>query len=174
MKKTLSILFEKSIELGDEEYTKEQLSMKWIGNPPATFEEIKLTENRLGIELPSDYKEILLISNGFPTSTNALEPSFQKVNEIDYYRNFEWNCIDIWKNNDELKEIGEALEKSIMIAGLEDEQQFLIIPPNSKNGNWKYWKFANWIPGEEEYENLKDYLENVIEFLDDQISENLK
>lgn len=61
-----------------------------------------------------------------------------------------------------------------MIAGLEDEQQFLIIPPNSKNGNWKYWKFANWIPGEEEYENLKDYLENVIEFLDDQISENLK
>ena len=111
MKKTLSILFEKSIELGDEEYTKEQLSMKWIGNPPATFEEIKLTENRLGIELPSDYKEILLISNGFPTSTNALEPSFQKVNEIDYYRNFEWNCIDIWKNNDELKEIGRHLRK---------------------------------------------------------------
>jgi len=174
MKKTLAILFEKSIELGDETYSHDQLKSKWIGNPPATIEEILETENRLGIELPKDYKEMLMISNGFPTSTNSVEPTFQQVNKIDYYRNYEWNCIEHWTNIEDLNEIGEELERSIMIAGIEDEQQFLIIPPHTRNENWKYWKFANWIPGEEQYDDLKQYLERVIEFLDERIEENKK
>ena len=174
MKKTLAILFKKSIELGDETYSDDQLKSKWIGNPPATIEEIMETENRLGIELPADYKEILLISNGFPTSSNTVEPTFQKVSEIDYYRNWEWNCIELWTNSEELNAVGEELERSILIAGLEDEQQFLIIPPYTRNEKWKYWKFANWIPGKEEYDDLSNYFESVIKFLNERIEENKK
>ncbi|HEV8514005.1 MAG TPA: SMI1/KNR4 family protein [Cyclobacteriaceae bacterium] len=170
MKTILSKLFEKSIELGDETFSDDQIKSKWIGNHPATIDEIEKTERRLGIKLPSDYKEMLMVSNGFPTSTNAVEPTFQKVSEIDYYRNYEWNSIDLYKKTEELKEVGEELEGSIMIAGFEDEQQFLIIPPNGRSKKWKYWKFAYWIPGEEAYEDLNKYLESVIEFLNDQIS----
>jgi len=46
MKKTLAIFFEKSIELGDETFSDDQLKSKWIGNPPTTIEEIMETENR--------------------------------------------------------------------------------------------------------------------------------
>lgn len=172
MKKNLEILFRKSIELGDENYTNEQIEVKWIGNPPACATDIENAENRLGIKLPNDYIEMITIANGFPTCSNSVEPSFQKVQEIDYYRNYEYNVIDTWKELGELDEVINELEMAIMIAGFEEEQQFLIIPPKSENEKWKYWKFALWIPGEEEYQQLNDYFEGVIRFLTNQIQEN--
>ena len=172
MKKTLEILFKKSIVLGDEIYTDKQINTNWIGNPPATKLAIENTENRLGIKLPDDYIDLVSIANGFPTCSNSVEPSFQKVEEIDYYRNFEWNAINTWKEIEELNDIVSELERAIMIAGHEDEQQFLIIPPINGQDKWKYWKFAMWIPGDIEYHDLKSYLENVIEFLTEQIQKN--
>lgn len=174
MKETLGILFDKSIELGDENYTEEQIKTKWIGNLPASSEEVENAEKRLGIKFPQDYIEMVRTSNGFPTCSNSVEPSFQKVDEIDFYRNFQWNVIGTWKEMAELNDVVSDLERAIMIAGLEDEQQFLIIPPTNGQDKWKYWKFAMWIPGEEEYQNLKSYLEGVIEFLTEQIQVNNK
>jgi hypothetical protein len=174
MKETLGILFDKSIELGDENYTEEQIKTKWIGNLPASSEEVENAEKRLGIKFPQDYIEMVRTANGFPTCSNSVEPSFQKVDEIDFYRNFQRNVIDTWKEMGELNDVVSDLERAIMIAGLEDEQQFLIIPPTNGQDKWKYWKFAMWIPGEEEYQNLKSYLEGVIEFLTEQIQENKK
>lgn len=174
MNETLEILFDKSIELGDENYTEEQIRTKWIGSLPANVTEIENAEKRLGIKLPQDYIEMVSIANGFPTCSNSVEPSFQKVGEIDFYRNFQWNVIDTWKEMGELNDVVSDLERAIMIAGLEDEQQFLIIPPTNGQNKWKYWKFAMWIPGEEEYQDLKSYLDSVIEFLTEQIQENKK
>tara|TARA_B100000745_G_C20007454_1_gene342145 strand:+ start:18 stop:542 length:525 start_codon:yes stop_codon:yes gene_type:complete len=174
MKETLEILFDKSIELGDENYSEEQIKTKWIGNLPVSATEIENAEKRLEIKLPQDYIEMVSIANGFPTCSNSVEPSFQKVDEIDFYRNFQWNVIDTWKEKGELNEVVSDLERAIVIAGLEDEQQFLIIPPTNGRNKWKYWKFAMWIPGEEEYQDLKNYLEGVIEFLTEQIQENKK
>lgn len=174
MKEILALLFKKSIDLGDEEYSDHQRETNWIGNPPATSEDIKSTEERLQIDLPPDYKEMLMIANGFPTSINTVEPSFQKVSEIDYYRNYKWNYIDSWRTHKELQEVVSNLEKSIIIAGFNEEQQFLLIPPMTENETWKYWKFAHWIPGEEEYSDLQKYFKGVIEFLDDIIEKNKK
>lgn len=171
MKETLGILFKKSIELGDESYTKQQVITEWIGNPPANAIEIKNAEKRLGIKLPQDYIEMISTANGFLTCSNSVEPSFQKIEEIDFYRNFRWNVIGTWKEMGVMSDVVTELEKAIMIAGFEDEQQFLIIPPTNNNDKWKYWKFAMWIPGEEEYENLNDYLDSVIGFLNDEIKE---
>ncbi|RKD92868.1 SMI1/KNR4 family protein [Mangrovibacterium diazotrophicum] len=174
MKETLEILFDKSIEFCDENYTEEQIKTKWIGNLPASGTEIENAEKRLGIKLPQDYIEMVSTANGFPPCSNSVEPSFQKVDEIDFYRNFQWNVIDTWKEMEELNDVVSDLERAIMIAGLEDEQQFLIVPPTNGQNKWKYWKFAMWIPGEEEYQDLKSYLEGVIEFLNEQIQENKK
>ena len=171
MKETLEKLFKKSIEYSDKAYTTEQIKTKWIANPPISKVEIKKVEKRLGIKLPPDYIEMTTIANGFPTYPNSIEPAFQKLEEIDFYRNYQWNVIDTWKEIGGLDDDVADLERAIMIAGFEDEQQFLIIPPADRQGRWKYWKFAMWIPGKEEYQDLKSYLDSVIEFLTVQIQE---
>ena len=67
MKITLKEISIKAIELGDinSELTKNQLDSLWIGYDPATENEIDSLENRLGIQLPKDYKDFIQITNGF-------------------------------------------------------------------------------------------------------------
>jgi len=172
MEQLLSKLFEKSIELNDYTYSDEQIEKKWIGNPKTTLAEIKIVETKLNVKFPNDYKDILLISNGFLTSTDAVEPSFVPIQKVDYFKNIFPESVEIWTNNEPKGIFEEDLERSIIVAGINEEQQFLLIPPNEKSKTWKYWKFANWIPGEEEYENLTEYINGVIEFLNEEINEN--
>lgn len=169
MKKKLKILFEKSIELGDEKYTNEQINSKWIGKNPASKIEIRQVEERLGINFPQDYVELLTITNGFLTCSRDVEPSFQAIEEVDFYRNFQWNVIDIWTEMENDIDLITKLKRSIMIAGSEDSQQFLIIPPIDENDQWRYWKFATWSPEEDEYKNLEEYLDEVIDFIEQEI-----
>lgn len=162
MKKILTDLFQKSLTTKDNNYfTTEQIKNNWIGNLPATQNEIEETESRLGIKLPADYKEFLKIANGYPTYNDAVEPSFEKISEIQYLRDFDPETIQIWieTGNDE---IGKELNKSIIVAGKQEEQWFLLIPPINENAKWKYWKFASWIPGEIKYKNLTEYFLDTI------------
>ena len=48
----------------------------------------------------------------------------------------------------------------------------MLIPPAEGNDDWEYWKFANWIPGEEPYASLEDYFLSVIAFCKERIKEN--
>jgi cell wall assembly regulator SMI1 len=166
MKEVLEKISVASIELKDFDFTEEQIKSKWIGNAPASTEEISIAEKRLGVNLPDDYKDFLRICNGFE-ACNSIEPTFHQIQKIDYLRNIEPELIKIWieTGNDE---VGNLLEKSIVIAGIDEEQLFLIIPPN-KDLKWEYWKFASWIPGEEKYPNLKSYWEDVLTFMDKQL-----
>ena len=41
---------------------------------------------------------------------------------------------------------------------------FFLIPPENDNTEWEYWKFANWIPGEEVYVSLRAYFESSLDF----------
>ncbi|WP_407515889.1 SMI1/KNR4 family protein [Tamlana fucoidanivorans] len=162
MKKILTDLFQKSLTTNDNNYfTSEQIKNKWIGNLPATEKEIAETEIRLGIKLPADYKEFLKIANGYPTYNDAVEPSFEKINQIEYLKNFDPDMIKIWSQK-QTEDIGKELNKSIIVAGKQEEQWFLLIPPTDKNDKWKYWKFASWIPGEIEYKNLTEYFLDTI------------
>ena len=157
MRKILTDLFQKSLSTKDNNYfTSEQIKNNWIGNLPATEKEIEETELRLGIQLPADYKEFLKIANGYPTYNDAVEPSFEKINQIQYLKDFYPDVIDIWRDTGN-EEISKELSKSIIVAGKQEEQWFLLIPPTDKNNNWKYWKFASWIPGKIEYKNLTEY-----------------
>ncbi|QXU41067.1 SMI1/KNR4 family protein [Pedobacter sp. D749] len=67
MKKILKKISETSIKQGEFSFTTEQTETKWLGNQPATSAEIQEAEIRLGVTLPADYKEFLLITNGFTT-----------------------------------------------------------------------------------------------------------
>ncbi len=155
MKELLIAISIFSIKLGDanERATKFQIENNWLGFEPAKNDEIQNTEKRLGIVLPVDYKEFLKISNGF-SAPNNIEPTFLNVEEIDYLKNIDKFTIECYSHLPEL-------ENSILIAGKDEEQYFLIVPPKNKNGKWKYWKFANWYPGEHDFSNLFEYFKET-------------
>src|ERR1700754_488506 len=124
--------------------TEEQIKNEWLGNSPASVEEINFVEQRLGVTLPEDYKEFLLIANGF-SAPNDIEPGFESVDKIDFLENIDPFLIEVW-NESKLEESID-LARSILIAGIDQEQYFLLIPPAVNESTWRYWKFANWLPG---------------------------
>ena len=166
MDSLLKKISEKAIELADIQFTQEQTENKWLGTKPASEAEIKRTEKRLGIEFPADFKKFLSITNGF-SAPNDIEPTFESITKIDYLKNIDSFIIEAYSING-IENIGKELEKSILVAGIKEEQYFLLIPPDLKTKNWKYWKFANWHPGEEEHENLESYFNDLLEFINDQ------
>ena len=165
-KTNLTSISEQMIRLAEYDFTENQVQSKWIGNKGATIEEIKNTEERLRINLPNDYRDFILTTNGFQ-KINEIEPTFLQIEEVDYLKNVDANLIEIWKAFGTY-EIGKTLEKSIIIGGIMEEQSFLLIPPDTVNKKWRYWKFAAWIPGEEPFKNLKDYFGRVLVFMNEQ------
>ncbi|MEZ4802689.1 MAG: SMI1/KNR4 family protein [Gelidibacter sp.] len=167
MKNLLKKISEKAIELADFEFTQEQAQNRWLGTKPASENEIKLTEKRLGIEFPTDFKLFLSITNGF-SAPNDIEPTFEPIDKIDYLKKIDNFIVEVW-NQEGIAEIGNQLERSITIAGISEEQYFLLIPPKCNTEQWKYWKFSSWQPGEVEYANLERYFNDVLEFINEQI-----
>lgn len=159
--KKISLL---AVQLNKAVFTDEQKDSEWLGNIPAQIEEITLTESRLDIQLPDDYKRFLLQTNGFFTPCDSTEPTFETVNKIDYLKNIDTYLLEIW-NEGVLADVGEQLNKAIVVGGMDDEQYFFLIPPSNPDNKWQYWKFANWIPGEERYENLESYFKSVLDFM---------
>jgi len=115
--------------------------------------------------LPTDYKEFLLITNGFTTPNENVDPSFSKISDVAFLKDVDPQLIEIWSEQIELLDIGIKLARSIVIGGLTEEQYFLLIPPVIENTDWEYWKFASWILGEYPYEGLENYFINVLDFL---------
>lgn len=167
MKSLLKQISEKAIELADFEFTREQINNKWLGTKPASEIEIKQVEERLGIEFPNDFKQLMLITNGF-SAPNNIEPTFESINRIDFLKTIDSHVIECY-SIDGVEDIGKQLEKSIIVGGINEEQYFLLIPPILTHEKWKYWKFANWHPGEEEYISLDSYFKAVLEFMNQQL-----
>ena len=154
-----------SISLGEELFSNAILRANWLGNEPASEEEISFAEHRLGISFPEDYRRFLKITNGFATPSNSTEPAFEPLNEVGYLKDLDQELIDIWSEHPNLAAVAEQLARSIRIGGANDEQHFFLIPPFGEDKKWKYWKFASWIPGEEEYNSLDSYFREVLDFL---------
>ncbi len=136
-------------------FNQEQVDNQWIGNTRgATDEGIEAAENKLGVKLPVDYVEFIKITNGFDAST-FVEPQFKSIMQIDYLVNTDSVNANSWISLDPI--LAPYLKDSILVGDYKGEQQFLLIPPTTNWSNWSYWKFANWIPGEEPYADLKSY-----------------
>jgi cell wall assembly regulator SMI1 len=164
MKNTLHEISKLAIQLDEFAFTNEQRTLKWLGQPAASKEEIEGAENRLGVQLPKDYKDFLLITNGFFTPQDSTEPTFEKIDKVDHLKSVDPFLLEVW-NKEPLAVVGKQLNRAVVIAGINDEQHFLLIPPDSSLDKWQYWKFANWIPGEKGYENLEHYFKSVLDFM---------
>jgi cell wall assembly regulator SMI1 len=164
MRQLLEKISKSAIKLGDLDYSKDQIASGWLGSAPASLEAIKESENRLGMSLPDDYKLFLKTCNGF-SAANATDPTFMPVGKIDFLTKLNPGIIQAWKaTGNDVKD----LARSILVAGIDEEQFFLLVPP-LENENWRYWKFATWIPGEEEYNDLTSYFESVLEFNNEEL-----
>lgn len=153
-----------AILLGENEFTNEQIETKWLGTNGVKNEEIELVENQLNIKLPISYVILMKITNGF-YAPNEIEPTFFPLNQIDYLKNIKPELIELSKIYNDFNY--DDLCHAIYIGDFKDEQMFLLIPPYNEDENWKYWKYANWIPGEEEYNDLEEYFNEVLLFLID-------
>lgn len=78
---------QKAIKNEDFNFTFEQIKNEWLGEVPPTERGVAEVEGKIGVKLPEDYKEFLRITNGF-SSPNDIEPSFERITEIDYLKNF--------------------------------------------------------------------------------------
>lgn len=164
---TLKKLSKVAIELGDVDIP--DTDALWISYAPATDDQIAALEQRLGVSLPADYRDFLAVTDGMeaPSST---EPYWSSTELVDYLRDYDPELIQIWRETGN-EEIADQLERSILVAGRDDEQQFLLIPPTDGYDQWQYWKFAHWIPGEEPYDGLVEYFEYCSTVITEMIAE---
>jgi cell wall assembly regulator SMI1 len=142
--------------------TQEQIKNEWLGGPSVAENEIKTAEDRLGVRFPDDYRRFLLIANGF-SAPNDIEPGFEAIDKVDFLKTINPFLIEVW-NETGLDESVD-LARAIVVAGIDQEQYFLLVPPSTTTMEWKYWKFANWIPGRESFDDLKKYFEAVLDFM---------
>ena len=148
----------KALELDSSFYSDEQIKDKWIGKAGCSQEDIDSAERRLGISLPKEYKEFITITNGF-NDANGVEPTFCPIQQINFLNKVDPELIEIWIKTGNV-EVGDKMKKAIIVGGIGEDQQFLLIP--MANGKWEFWKFASWIPGEEIYSSLNGYFNSVL------------
>lgn len=162
MEMLLKEISTEAIVLGDVNgsLTKEQLDSSWLGFPPTTKDKIILLEQRLGINLPADFVQFLLITNGF-RAANSVEPSFCSIDKMDYLKNVDAELYKIWKKGGN-SAVVKKMKTAIKVGGYDEEQYFFLIPPGRGNPEWEYWVFAAWAPGETVFESLAMYFESVL------------
>lgn len=158
MKDILKQISLKALALDSSFYSVEQIQNNWIGSEGGSQEGIDSAEMRIGIHLPVEYKEFIKLTNGF-SDPNGIEPSFCPIQKIDFLINVDPELIEIWISTGNV-DTGNKMRRAIIVGGFGEEQHFLLIPKT--NGEWEFWKFAAWIPGEEIYSTLMEYFESVL------------
>jgi hypothetical protein len=168
LKELLQRLSDSAINQKEIDYDKVVIQSRWLGHPSAKPELIKATEQRLGISLPEDYKAFLLVSNGFRATSN-IGVTFLPVERIGWLRDLDSELANILGTPADKDDSAQAarFQRSILIGGLDEEQQFLLVPPGGVDKEWKYWFWGSWVPGEEPYLSLRFYLESELQFMMD-------
>ncbi len=127
MNNILLEISKKAIKYENFNFTSEQINNNWLGNIAASENQITEKETELGVKFPDDYRTFLKITNGF-SAPNDVEPSFENIEKIDFLKNIDKFIIEAYG----LVE----LENAIIIGGINEEQYFLLLPPNTENEKW--------------------------------------
>jgi hypothetical protein len=168
LKQLLQRISDSAIQQRDIDFENTVVKSRWLGYTPAKQSIIKATQQRLGISLPEDYKAFLLTTNGF-RPTGSTDVSFLPVEKIGWLRDLDGQLVEIagqpMDKDDSARSAG--FQRSILIGGLNEEQQFLLVPPGGADKKWQYWFFASWLPGQRAYPSFRFYLEYELQFMMD-------
>jgi hypothetical protein len=166
-KKSLQELSRNAIAFNAEHYSEAERRANWIGRTPATAKAIKAAQARIGVILPSDVVQLYKASNGTSVILNQTFGGFMPIETIDWLKNIQPNTLSDYAEMGE--EYVETLKNCILISGIDYPHQVFIIQPYGKYQEWRYWEFAAYIPGENAFAGIEQYLERLNDFLLDQI-----
>lgn len=150
----------------------------WLGYPGATEPELAELETRLGISLPTSYREFLSVTNGW----HNISPFIYKLwstSEIDWLRVRNQQAIDGWIEGEKYTEKrygptvvtdeeyfvygeeqpSEAFRSQYLQTALEISDWgdgILLLNPQVvfPNGEWEAWFHAYWLPGASRYRSF--------------------
>jgi SMI1 / KNR4 family (SUKH-1) len=167
MKKLLATMSMSAIAHNPDDFTKQEKEDQWIGRDPASDEAIATAEKRLNVQLPPDIIEFYQITNGTSEILSHTFSGFLAIDQIEWLINTNQEVLENYA------EMGEDylndLKNSILIAGLDHVHQILLIQPYGRSCKWRYWEFATYIPGANEFGSIEIYLDRINDFLADQI-----
>jgi hypothetical protein len=168
LKELLQRLSDSAIADKSNKYDDSVLHSRWLGYSRATAEKIQAAEKHLGVTLPDDYKSFLLLTNGF-RRTSSIGITFLPVERIGWLRDMDAELAAVWGEPMDDKDSARAagFRRSLLIGGLEEEQQFLLVPPGGVDKDWQCWFFGNWIPGIEPYPSLRYFFEKELQQQED-------
>lgn len=147
-----------AISLNDLEFSTDIKKSKWLGFEPATSSNIEATEKILNISLPNEYKQFLQTTNGFNAYT-VTGLNIHPVEKIDFLKNLDSDIYEtLLKENEGMI---SALEKTLLIGGLHEDMQLLLVPSKDKK-TWECWVFAYWMINEMKFENFRFYIESEL------------
>jgi len=140
------------------ELSREQIEHRWLGEPPATEEQILAAENRLGVRLPPSYRAFLKVSNGwhFP---NQFVGRLAGTDDIAFTRDKDPELIKAWNEGYDAQGVKEAtgkewpeshLAETLLIndpSDFDDAANFMLNPATVRDGEMEAWFFSSWNPG---------------------------
>ncbi len=172
IKKIFKNLSQNAIAVSPDAFTAKEKKAQWIGRKRATKAEIEAAETRLGVKLPQDVVDFYKVTNG---SSEILPHTFSGFMDI---QNIGWLKDLLPQMLEDYAGMGEKydndLRNCIVIAGVNHVHMVLIIPPFGEYKNWRYWEFAHYIPGENAFQGIENYLERIDDFLAEQIKDRVE
>jgi len=152
----------------------------WLGAPPATPEQIRNAETRLGAAPPLSYRPFLAVTNGWRCTGFGASPGpIWPIQHVDSYRARHQDLIDAGRlgersqgppealphdaylvygeNQDSTSLRSEYLETALQISEHEragTAVYFLNPVVVTSEGEWEAWMFAHWLPGARRYRSF--------------------
>jgi hypothetical protein len=163
--------------------TPESIASGWLGAPPATEQQIRQLEHRLGETLPPSYRSFLECSNGFRQPGNIV-PRILSVDQVEWHCTHNQWAIDAWMegvnhagppepvSDEEYFLYGdeqtiamrhEYLQTALEVSATEtvgDGIYLLNRQIRTDEGEWEAWYFASWIPGAARYRSFWELMQS--------------
>ncbi len=146
----------------------------WLGFDPASKQEIRDLEDRLGMTLPPSYKSFLLVSNGWRRTTFAID-RIRPAADVNWFRieNEQWVEVYAESGSDLPDETyydypqgcasdhrSEHMEFLVQVSDVDDGVYLLNPEAVTPDGEWEAWFFANWVPGAIRYPSFAHLMVN--------------
>jgi SMI1 / KNR4 family (SUKH-1) len=128
-----------------------QRETRWLGCEPASEQLLAETEDRLGVRLPSSYRNFLLVSNGWSTIRYWYSPiDLIGADKIGWFPDLDPELLDAWSDPglDFFADDLAVIRRCLLISnddGGSGGNWLLHADSVAGNGEWKAYE---WWPGE--------------------------
>lgn len=158
------------------------VTAQWLGQPPATREQIEQAEARLRVSLPPSYRQFLAITNGWLDLGRWVGP-LVPAQDVEWFRLRHQDYIDEWfvgenyaghppaiPDSDYFSygeaQLPESLRSEYLTTALQISElgrtgsEVYLLNPRITNpeGEWEAWFLAPWLPGAHRYRSFWDLM----------------